>query len=42
MKIERTKNEQLVNDSIVEVKQKILENLNLENQVCFWFNFASK
>lgn len=35
MKIERTKNEQLVNDSIVEVKQKILENLNLENQKCY-------
>ena len=35
MKTERTKNEELINDSIQEVKKKVFENLSLENQVFF-------
>ena len=40
MKTERTKNEELINESILEVKKKVFENLTLENQVSFRFNFV--
>ena len=40
MKTERTKNEELINDSIQEVKKKVFENLSLENQVFVLVKFC--
>ena len=40
MKSERTKNEELINDSIQEVKKKVFESLSLENQVFVLVKFC--